>query len=139
MDPDVLGPIAIVVTMLVAIAVLVCQGIVQSNKYDYVTQRLDGMFQHFVLKFDAQSRQTAEMGQRLEEQIDAQGKELNAKIDAQGRELNAKIDAQGQRLEEKIDSLGHRLSESEREQARLEGVNSVLRQQSHSHRPVVDD
>ena len=128
MDPDVLGPIAIVVTMLVAIAVLVCQGIVQSNKYDYVTQRLDGMFQHFVLKFDAQSRQTAEMGQRLEEQIDAQG-----------RELNAKIDAQGQRLEEKIDSLGHRLSESEREQARLEGMNSILQQQSHSHRPVVDD
>ena len=35
--------------------------------------------------------------------------------------------------------LGQRLSGREREQARLEGVNSVLQQQMHAHEPAVSD
>ena len=54
-------------------------------------------------------------------------------IHSQSNRLSAEIRAQG----EKIKGQGGRLSEVEREQARLEGANSmlsnVLRQQSHTH------
>ncbi len=54
-------------------------------------------------------------------------------IHSQSNRLTEEIRAQGA----KIDAQGTRLSDVEREQARLEGANSmlsnVLRQQSHTH------
>ena len=57
-------------------------------------------------------------------------------------ELRAEIRAQGDRFEQRHSELradirdqGSRLSESEREQARLEGVNSVLLRHTHTHEP----
>ena len=62
---------------------------------------------------------------RLEDKIDTQGRELRAEIETQGKELRAEIEAQGQRV-----------SQSELEQARLNGVNSVLVQHIHTHEPM---
>ena len=57
----------------------------------------------------------------------------------QSHRQGSRTDTRMDRLEDKMDALGHRISESEREQARLEGVNSVLQQMAHSHRPAADD
>ena len=91
-------------------------------------------------KIDAQGKGMQIQGKELEAKIDAQGKELEAKIDAQGKdmriqgkELEAKIDAQGKELRAEIIEQGRRVSQSELEQARLNGVNSVLFQQTHTH------
>ena len=69
---------------------------------------------------------------RLEDKIDTQGRELRAEIETQGKELRAEIEAQGQRME----AQGQRVSQSELEQARLNGVNSVLIQHIHTHEPM---
>lgn len=57
----------------------------------------------------------------------AEVRELRAEV----REVRAEVVDQGNRLSERI-------SESEREQARLEGVNSVLQQQTHTHEAADD-
>lgn len=54
-------------------------------------------------------------------------RELRAEL----REVRAELRDQGNRLSERI-------SDSEREQARLEGVNSVLQQQTHTHEATGD-
>ncbi len=84
-------------------------------------------------------------GGRLDAKIDAQGDRLNAQGDrlnaeirAQGDRLDAEIRAQGGRLDAEIRAQGVRLNEAEREQARLEGVNSVLRIHSHTHEAADD-
>ena len=69
---------------------------------------------------------------RLEDKIETQGKKLRAEIETQGKELKAEIEAQGQ----KIEAQGQRVSQSELEQARLNGVNSVLVQHIHTHEPM---
>ena len=66
-------------------------------------------------------------------QMHSQGSRLDAKIDARGDRLDAAIRAQGDRLDAAIRAQSGRLSDVEREQARLEGVNSVLRIQTHTH------
>lgn len=85
------------------------------------------------------SRLEAKIDARGEE-INAQGKELRALIDeqskdmnAQGKDLEAKIDAQGKELRAEIIEQGRRVSDAELEQARLNGVNSVLTRLAHTH------
>ena len=67
-------------------------------------------------------------------QMHSQGGRLDAKIDAQGDRLATEIRAQGT----EIKAQSGRISEAEREQARLEGVNSVLRIQTHTHEAADD-
>ena len=50
---------------------------------------------------------------------------------AEMREFRAEMREQGERLSQRI-------SDAEREQARLEGVNSVLRQHTHTHESAAD-
>ena len=54
-------------------------------------------------------------------------------INAQRGRLEDKIDRQGDRLEAEIKDVGQRVTDSELEQARLNGVNSVLTGQTHTH------
>ena len=70
------------------------------------------------------SRSDAGIG-RLDARIDR----LDARIDR----LEAKIEQQGDRLSAEIREMGRRVSDSELEQARLNGVNSVLANQAHTH------
>ena len=97
-------------------------------------------------KIEAQREDMNSQGKDLEAKIDArgediteQGKELEAKIDAQGRELEAQIDAQGRELRAEIIAQGQRVSDSELEQARLNGVNSVLTRLVHTHEVQAGD
>ena len=73
---------------------------------------------------------------RLEDKIDTQGRELRAEIETQGKELRAEIETQGKELRAEIEAQGQRVSQSELEQARLNGVNSVLIQHIHTHEPM---
>ena len=69
-------------------------------------------------------------------QMHSQSNRLDAEIRAQGDRLDAEIRTQSAEIRAqnaKIDAQNGRLSETEREQARLEGVNSVLRLHSHTH------
>ena len=62
-------------------------------------------------------------------QINSQSSRLEIKIEAQGRELRNEIREQGA----KIEAQGTRVSQAELDQARINGVNSVLLQQAHTH------
>ena len=78
------------------------------------------------------NRQSSRLETMIEaqgEEIKAQGRDLEAKIEAQGKDLEAKIEAQSEDIKEQ----GTRVSQAELEQARLNGVNSVLVRQIHSH------
>lgn len=86
-------------------------------------------------KIDAQSEDIEAQGKELRTLIDAQGKELEAKIDAQGKD----IDAQGKELRAEIIAQGQRVSDAELEQARLNGVNSVLTRFAHTHESRAGD
>ena len=82
---------------------------------------------------------------RLEAKIDAQGRELRDEIREQGKYLEAKIDAQVTELRDeireqgaRIEAQGTRVSQAELDQARINGVNSVLMQQTHTHESLGD-
>lgn len=62
-------------------------------------------------------------------QINSQSSRLEIKIETQGRELRDEIREQGT----KIEAQGTRVSQAELDQARINGVNSVLMQQTHTH------
>ncbi len=68
-------------------------------------------------------------------QMNSQSGRLEAKIDAQGED----IDAQGKELRAEIIAQGQRVSDAELEQARLNGVNSVLTRFAHTHEPKGGD
>ena len=83
---------------------------------------------------------------RLETKIETQGKELREEIkeqgnktEAQGKHLEAKIESQGKELRDEIKEQGTRVSQSELDQARLNGVNSVLLRHTHTHETLRDD
>ena len=62
-------------------------------------------------------------------QMNSQSTRLQEAIDTQGRELRAEMKEQG----EDIKAQGARVSQAELEQARLNGANSVLLRQAHTH------
>ena len=66
-------------------------------------------------------------------QMNSQNSRLEAKIDTDVGRLEAKVDSQGRELRDEIRAMSARVSNSELEQARLNGVNSVLASQTHSH------
>jgi hypothetical protein len=156
-----ISTLVIIVGLLFAMFALMWQMNSQSNrleaKIDAQGKDMDAQGKELEAKIDAQSEGIDAQGKELEAKIDAQGKELRAQIDAQGRELEAKIDAQsegidaqGKELEAKIDAQGkelraeiiaqgRRVSDSELEQARLNGINSVLTQFAHTHEVQAGD
>ena len=62
----------------------------------------------------------------LMRQMNSQNSRLEAKIDTEVGRLEAKIDTYGRELRDEIRAMSERVSNSELEQARLNGVNSVL-------------
>ena len=75
---------------------------------------------------------------RLEAKMEAQGKELRDEIREQGRYLEAKIEAQGNDIRAEVVEQGRRVSQAELDQARINGVNSVLLRQIHTHEATGD-
>ena len=67
-------------------------------------------------------------------QINNQSGRLESKIETQGRELRDEIRVQGNRIE----AQGTRVSQAELDQARMNGVNSVILQQTHTHEATGD-
>ncbi len=57
---------------------------------------------------------------------------------SQAGRLEARMDRFEDRIEAKIDVMGRRVTDSELEQARLNGVNSVLANQTHTHEVMGD-
>ena len=57
---------------------------------------------------------------------------------SQASRLEARMDRFEDRIEEKIEVMGRRVTDSELEQARLNGVNSVLAGQTHTHQTTGD-
>ena len=112
------GVAAIIVAIFLSTGIYIWQSNSQAGRMDSRIDRLED-------KIDRQGRE-------LRAEIETQGKELRAEIEAQGKELRAEIEAQGQRIE----AHGQRVSQSELEQARLNGVNSVLVQHIHTHEPM---
>ncbi len=102
-----IGASAIVVSIFLATVVFIWQSGRSDAKIDRLDARID----------------------RLDAKIEAQGDRLDARID----KLDAKIEVMGQTLSTEIREQGRRVSEVELEQARLNGVNSVIVNQIHSH------
>ena len=75
---------------------------------------------------------------RLETKIDDLGKELRAEMETLGKELRDEMETQGRELRADMQVQSRRVSESELAQARLNGVNSVLMAQTHTHESMAD-
>ena len=67
-----------------------------------------------------------------------QSSRSDAKIDRFEVKLETEIKERGERLESEIRLMSRRVSDSELEQARLNGVNSVLANQTHTHEGAAD-
>ena len=113
-----IGASAIVVSIFLATVVFIWQ----SGRSDAKIDRLDARIDRLDAKIEAQ-------GDRLDAKIDKLDAKLDAKIEAFGQRLSAEIKEQGTEIREQ----GRRVSEAELEQARLNGVNSVIVNQIHSH------
>lgn len=113
MDPDILSVGAILVGIFAATAVFIWQIYTQSSRLE--------------TKID-------DLGKELRTEIETQGKELTDEIE----ELRTEVETQGKELKAEIETQGRRVSDSELEQARLNGVNSVLMTQTHTHESMAD-
>ena len=102
-----IGASAIVVSIFLATVVFIWQ----SGRSDARIDRLDARID------------------RLDAKIEAQGDRITTEIKAEFRDQSRRIEEQGRRIEEQ----GRRVSDAELEQARLNGVNSVIVNQIHSH------
>ena len=110
--------------ILIAIFIATIMFVWQANS---VSNRFDAGFQ-------AQGAEIKALGERVDAKIEAQG----AEIKALGERLEAEIKDQGVRLEAEIKAQGQRVSDLELEQARLNGVNSVVIRQAHTHETLAD-
>ena len=71
-------------------------------------------------------------------QINSQSSRLETKMEEQGKELRAEIAGQGKELRAEIVEQGRKVSQSELDQARMNGVNSVLLRHAHTHETLGD-
>lgn len=67
------------------------------------------------------------------DRLDARIDRLDAKIESQGERISTEIRAEIREQSRRIEEQGRRVSDVELEQARLNGVNSVIVNQIHSH------
>ena len=68
----------------------------------------------------------------------AEMRELGQRISDAERELRAEMREQRAEMREQGERQSQRISDAEREQARLEGVNSVLLRHTHTHEFAAD-
>ena len=113
-----IGASAIVVSIFLATVVFIWQ----SGRSDARIDRLDARIDRLDAKIKAQ-------GDRLDAKIEAQGERITTEIRAEIRQQGKLIEEQGRLIGEQ----GKRVSDVELEQARLNGVNSVIVNQIHSH------
>ena len=77
-------------------------------------------------------------GETLGSDMKQQGETLRADMKQQGETLRADLKAEIQELRAEVRLAAQRVSDAELEQARLNGVNSVLTAQSHTHESAAD-
>ena len=115
----VVGVIAGVGGILIAMGVFTWQIVSSTNRFD---AKLD--------KLDADMRA---QGKELEGKIETQGKELSAKIDERGKELRAQIEAQSVEIRDMGERFSRKITDVEIEQARLNAVNEIILDDRHTH------
>ncbi len=120
----VVGVIAGVGSILIAMSVFTWQMVSSTNRFDAKLDRLDA-------KIEAQ-------GKDLEGKIETQGKELEGRIEAQGKELSAKIDALTAETREMGERFSRKITDVEIEQARLNAINEVTLDDRHTHNRADD-
>lgn len=108
----VVGIIAGVGGILIAMAVFTWQMVSSTNRFDAKLDKLD-------VKIEAQ-------GKELEDKIEAQGKELRT-------ELGAKIEAQTAEIRDMGERFSRKVTDVEIEQARLNAVNEIMLDDRHTH------
>ncbi|MCY4653887.1 MAG: hypothetical protein OXC95_12070 [Dehalococcoidia bacterium] len=113
----VVGVIAGVGGILIAMAVFTWQMVSSTNRFDAKLDRLDA-------KIEAQGK---ELEDKLEDKIEAQGKELGAKIEA----LTAETREMAERFSRKVTDV-------EIEQARLNAINEIMLDDRHTHNRADD-
>ena len=104
--------------------------------------RSDARLDRFEAKFESEMK---EQGRTLRAEMKEQRESLRAEMKEQGealraemREGDARLEAQMQELRAEVRQAGQRVSDAELEQARLNGVNSVLTGQTHTHESAAD-
>lgn len=109
----VVGVIAGVGSILIAMSVFTWQMVSSTNRFDAKLDRLDA-------------------------KIEAQGKDLEGKIETQGKELGAKIDALTAETREMGERFSRKITDVEIEQARLNAINEVTLDDRHTHNRADD-
>ena len=121
----IIGIGAIQITAIFAIAAFIWQIRSQRGQLETQIEELD-------TKLSSEIReQTGELRQELREQTG----EFRQELREQARELRDEIRGLDTKFSGEIKEQGNRVTEAMLEQARLDGVNSVLLYQSHTHEP----
>ena len=120
----VVGVIAGVGGILIAMGVFTWQIVSSTNRFDAKLDRLDADMRV--------------QGKELEDKIETQGKELEGKIEAQGKELGDKIEALAAETREMGERFSRKVTDVEIEQARLNAVNEIMLDDRHTHNRADD-
>ena len=75
---------------------------------------------------------------RVEAKLEAEMKQQGETLRAEMKEQGARLEAGMQELRAEVRQAAQRVSDAELEQARLNGVNSVLTAHSHTHESAAD-
>ena len=126
-----IGVAAIVIAVFIATGIQIWQA-----------SRSDARLDRFEAKFDSAMKEQREtLRAEMKEQgeiLRAEMREGDARLQAQIQEQGARLEAQMQELRAEVRQAGQRVSDAELEQARLNGVNSVLTGQTHTHESAAD-
>ena len=124
------GISAIVIAVFLATGLQLWQVIRSDARIDRIEAKLESEIKH---QGETLRSETKEQGKTLRAEINHQGKTLRAEMKEQGETLRAEmrewgtgLEAQMQELRAEVRLAGQRVSDAELEQARLNGVNSVL-------------
>ena len=122
------GDIAILIALTLGIISLIVIILWQTSRSEAKYDRLDA-------KLDSQRTETSQ-------KIDALRSETSQKFDDQRRETSQKFDDQRRESSQEHQAtraeLSRRVSDVELAQARQDGVNSVLQNQTHTHETLAD-
>ena len=129
------GISAIVIAVFLATGLQLWQVIRSDARIDRIEAKLESEIKRQGETLGSDMKQ---QGETLRAEMKQQGETLRAEMKQQGETLRADLKAEIQELRAEVRLAAQRVSDAELEQARLNGVNSVLTAQSHTHESAAD-
>ena len=134
-----LGEVAIIIAIAAGVIAVSWQIRAWSNRFD---DKLDAQRADFQQALAAQRADTDRLIEQrrveFQQAMEAQRAETDRLVEQRRVEFQQAMEAQRAETRQLVETLGRRVSDVELEQARQDALNSLIREQSHTHESAAD-